>query len=596
MGKFEFFTLLILSNEQLLSSVVSIKKPSCSTILKKVKMKNKLFILLILISTNLIAQPELTSVLLGGNNNDYSFASCFDADDNVIVIGAIRGTDLYITDTLNPNFDQTNKNILIRKYSEDMTQLLNSSIICGSGHDYGRAIAIDSQQNVFIAGFTYSNDFPVTANAYQQTYNISGEYDAYILKLNPTLDTILAATYFGGEGKDGIYNVQIDAYDNVFVTGSTQSDDNIATEGTYDNTYNGTSNSIFHFGDMFVAKFDNNLENCLAATYVGSVGDEAGYSMTINNNNNIVLVGATDNGNYPTTENVYQPNYKGGMDAFVSVLSNDLTMLINSTFVGGNAYDIGWDISYNASSSTYIICGETKSTNYPTTDGVVLNHLIDQENGFISVLSADLQNLNASTYIGGSCWWDILTTVDAANQEIIFGGMSDALDLPTTPNAYDPDFNGGYGDAYFGILNSDLTEYQYLSYLGGNNDDQIWNVAANSGDVYINGTTYSSDFESDSTFSGQSDVFLSRLEGLHVSTPEPTISDKVFTVYPNPVQNTLFFETDFDYKTIRITNILGETITYKTGINAVQQINVSNFKPGTYFIEIDGKTQKFVKQ
>ncbi len=559
-------------------------------------MKNKLFILLILISTNLIAQPELTSVLLGGNNNDYSFASCFDADDNVIVIGAIRGTDLYITDTLNPNFDQTNKNILIRKYSEDMTQLLNSSIICGSGHDYGRAIAIDSQQNVFIAGFTYSNDFPVTANAYQQTYNISGEYDAYILKLNPTLDTILAATYFGGEGKDGIYNVQIDAYDNVFVTGSTQSDDNIATEGTYDNTYNGTSNSIFHFGDMFVAKFDNNLENCLAATYVGSVGDEAGYSMTINNNNNIVLVGATDNGNYPTTENVYQPNYKGGMDAFVSVLSNDLTMLINSTFVGGNAYDIGWDISYNASSSTYIICGETKSTNYPTTDGVVLNHLIDQENGFISVLSADLQNLNASTYIGGSCWWDILTTVDAANQEIIFGGMSDALDLPTTPNAYDPDFNGGYGDAYFGILNSDLTEYQYLSYLGGNNDDQIWNVAANSGDVYINGTTYSSDFESDSTFSGQSDVFLSRLEGLHVSTPEPTVSDKVFTVYPNPVQNTLFFETDFDYKTIRITNILGETITYKTGINAVQQINVSNFKPGTYFIEIDGKTQKFVKQ
>ena len=58
----------------------------------------------------------------------------------------------------------------------------------------------------------------------------------------------------------------------------------------------------------------------------------------------------------------------------------------------------------------------------------------------------------------------------------------------------------------------------------------------------------------------------------------------------------LFIEVDFNYKTIRISNILGETITYKTDINSDTYVDVPNLKYSTYLIDLNGEIQKFVKQ
>ena len=561
-------------------------------------MNTKLTLLLLLLSINIFAQKDINSSLFGGSDNEYTFDHCFDEDGNVLVLGVIRGADIYLTDTLNLPFDQNNKNVLVRKYSPDFSALLSSIIIGGSGHDYSKGIAIDSQGNVFIGGSTKSSDFPTTDNAYQQSTNSVGESEAYIIKLNPEMNIILACTYFGGEDKDNVYDLNIDSDDNIFITGSSKSTTGIATAGAYDESYNGTSGGLFEFGDEFVAKFDNNLENLLAASYIGSPGDEAGYSFIINNENQIILTGATDHGSYPTTENVYQSNYKGGMDAFITIVNNDLSSIISSTFIGGSAYDIGWDITYDEANSNYIIVGETKSANYPTTSGVVSEHIGDSENGMISILSGDLHNLLASTYIGGNAWWDLLTGVDCTNQEIIFGGMTDALDVPTTDDAYFPDFMGGVGDAYFGTIDKNLTAYNYLTYIGGNNDDQIWGVSANDGEIYINGTTYSNDFESDSTFQGASDAFISFQTGLSVSIYQAPEFENIFSFSPNPVKNTLYIDAfESNTKELQIFDILGKIILTKplNTNNKQISVDVSELKDGVYFISIDDQTQKFIK-
>lgn len=562
-------------------------------------MSTKFTLLLVLLSINIFAQKDINSALFGGSNNEYTSDHCFDDDGNVLILGVIRGADIYLTDTLNLPFDQNNKNVLVRKYSPDLSVLLSSVIIGGSGRDYSKGIAIDSQGNVFIGGSTKSSDFPITDNAYQQSTNSEGESDGYIIKLNPEMNAILACTYFGGEDKDNVYDLNIDSDDNIFISGASKSTINIATAGAFDETYNGTSNGLFEFGDEFVAKFDNNLENLLAATYIGGYGDEAGYSFIINSENQIVLTGATDHSSYPITENAYQSNYKGGMDAFITIINNDLSDIISSTFVGGSAYDIGWDIAYDEANSNYIIVGETQSVNYPTTSGVVSENLGDMENGMISILSGDLQNLLSSTYIGGNAWWDLLTSVDCTNQEIIFGGMTDSFDVPTTDDAYFPDFLGGIGDAYFGTIDKNLTAYNYLTYIGGSDDDQIWGVSANDGEIYINGTTYSDDFESDSTFQGASDAFISFQTGLSVGIQQAPELEDVFSFSPNPVKNTLYIDAfELNIKALQIIDILGNTILTKplnTNYNQLT-VDVSELKDGVYFICIDDQTQKFIKQ
>jgi hypothetical protein len=105
---------------------------------------------------------------------------------------------------------------------------------------------------MYVAGYTQSTDFPVTSNAYDNTYN-GGSFDAFVSKLNSSLTTLLASTFLGGSEDDYALSIAIDTFGNVYVAGETYSADFPATFSAYDNTYNGGT------FDAFVSKLDSNL-------------------------------------------------------------------------------------------------------------------------------------------------------------------------------------------------------------------------------------------------------------------------------------------------------------------------------------------------
>ena len=90
----------------------------------------------------------------------------------------------------------------------------------GSRGDFGISVAQDTSGNVYVIGFTSSADFPM-ANATDSTHG--GVYDAFVLKLDPSLSTLLFSTFLGGEADDRGYAIAVDPTNAIHVLGRTSS-------------------------------------------------------------------------------------------------------------------------------------------------------------------------------------------------------------------------------------------------------------------------------------------------------------------------------------------------------------------------------------
>lgn len=219
---------------------------------------------------------------------------------------------------------------------------------------------------MYIAGSTDSSDFPTTTGAYDTSYD--GLYGTtFVSKLNGALTTLLASTYLGGSDGDGSeYSIAIDKGGNIYVTGYTRSSDFPTTAGAYDTSFNGGY-------DAFVSKLSEDLTSLIASTFLGgSSYNDSGYSIAIDNGGNIYVIGATSSSDFPTTTGAYDTSFKGASDIFVSKLSEDLTNLIASTYLGGYNEDSANSIAIDSDGNIYVT-GGTLSSDLPTTTGAYDN-------------------------------------------------------------------------------------------------------------------------------------------------------------------------------------------------------------------------------
>ncbi|MFH1372532.1 MAG: SBBP repeat-containing protein [bacterium] len=386
-----------------------------------------------------------------------------------------------------------------------------SSFLGGSGSEYARSMAVDSDGNMCIAGYLTSSDFPVK-NAYDSIYDGGGSsgYDVFVTRVAARGDSIIFSTYLGGStGDDRGYSIATDSHGNVYVGGSTSSTDFPVISAAQATNAGGT--------DAFVCKLTATGDTLLYGSYLGGSGNDVGSGIAIDSDSGAYLTGKTSSSDFNLSPTAYDDVLDGVADAFVAKFSPDGDSLEFSSYLGGGNSDAGVGIAVDTAKNAYVV-GYTVSSNFPT-----VNAYDDSYNGgtvmgdaFITRFDAAGESLVYSTFLGGDKEDAGLAVAVDSQQCAYAAGYASGGTFPLL-NAYDSIF-GGVFDAYVAKFNSAGDTLVYSTYLGGSGGDLATAIAIDQfGEVCVVGNTSSGDFPLqnawDDSHGGNWDAFITYVAG-----------------------------------------------------------------------------------
>ncbi len=299
------------------------------------------------------------------------------------------------------------------------------------------------------------------------------------------IDPVLVySSYLGGRGFDQGSGIGLDATGHVFVAGTTNGGFPISS--SLQPTGTGAQ-------DVFVSKFTPAGDELIYSTVIGGRDIDVANDIAVDANGEVYVVGSTFSKDFPSTNGSFQPSISGGVDAFVFKLNSEGSELVYSTFLGTSETDIGLGVAVDSAGEVFIT-GRTGAKDFLTSDAVVQPQSGGGNDAFVTRLDASGTALLYSTYLGGvGDDQGEAIAVDSFGQ-VVVTGVTDSEDFPTTEKSVQTVL-GGRDDAFIVKLNSEGTEFEYSSYLGGMGDDRGRGVALdNEGNGYIVGGTRSIDF------------------------------------------------------------------------------------------------------
>jgi hypothetical protein len=382
--------------------------------------------------------------------------------------------------------------------------LVYSTFLGGSGSDYALDIALDSDGNAYVTGYTDSSDFSTLPGTYDAG---AREYqDIFVSKIDASGDSLLYSSFIGGAEYDSGQAIAVDGAGCAYVTGVTYSSDFPTTSGAFDTLYNAT-------GDAFVAKLSEDGTSLVYSTFLGGGHDEEGNGIVVDAEGQAYVAGYTWSAGFPVTPGAFCNRSNGDSDAFVVKLNKFGDMLVYSTFLGGSGSDYGFDVALQGGCA--YVAGMTKSATFPTTAGQLNATGLGGDDVFVAKLGEHGNTLVYSALFGGKgaeCIRGL--AVDGGGHAYVTGETS-SLDFPTTSGAYDTGFNGG-ADIFVAKLNDTGASFEYSTFLGTGLNESGQSIAVDKeGRALITGFSDSASFPTtmgafDRTYNGARDSFVAR--------------------------------------------------------------------------------------
>ena len=448
----------------------------------------------------LLIDPNLTfSTFSGSTGDNWGLTAAPDVNGNLFGGGIVFSTGYPLTagaysTTFNGLID-----LGITKFNVDGSALIYSTYIGGIGSETPNSIVSSPSGELFIFGLTSSANFPMAGTPYDNTFNsgpsvtggasnnldFSNGSDLYVARLNATGTALLASTYVGGGGTDGIntsslrYNygdqfrgeIILDANGDVYVASSTQSQNFPVVLGT--------QGSLSGTQDAIIFKMTPGLNSMIWSTYFGGTGEETGNGIQIASNGDVYVAGGSNSGSMPMFSG-NDLSFNGGIsDGYVARFNGTNGSNLSGTYMGMNEYDQTYFVQLDIDDKVYVL-GQSES-DWGVTAG---QWGIANSGQFVRKYDATLNTIEWSTMIGAgtghveisptaflvsdcydiylSGWGGNLNASGPASNSTTFG-------FPITtvaPNqAFQATTNGS--NFYIAVLDQDATALKYGTYMGG---------------------------------------------------------------------------------------------------------------------------------
>lgn len=255
-----------------------------------------------------------------------------------------------------------------------------STYVGGGGDDRAFGIASDGSYNAYVVGATSSTNLATTTNAFRRTAP-GGGLDGFIICLQPSGSSAVYFSYIGGTGQDRINDVATPSVsDNrAYFTGETRSADLALQSTTPAQTR--LNNGVGSSSDAFIYQLNDAGNTLVIGTFVGGSGDDAGFAIDVNNVNAPIIAGITKSTNLLVTTSAVQLSNAGGTDILLAEVTNNGRQFNYLTYFGGSGDDIATDVRTNG--SVFIIGGSTTSSNFPVTSDAGNANYSNNQDGFI---------------------------------------------------------------------------------------------------------------------------------------------------------------------------------------------------------------------
>ncbi len=443
----------------------------------------------------LTIDPELVfSTYSGSIADNWGHTATFDGEGNLYTAGTIH--ESYQFPTTAGAFQVKyggDIDVGILKFSPDGTKLLYGTYLGGSFTDIPHSMIVNSRGELVVFGTTSSPNFPVSNSAFQSRFlggpaviplaglSMFNGSDTFVAKLNSTGNRLMASTFVGGTGNDGLsqaFDFTIRNYGDEF-RGEVVVDDK-------DNVYVATSSTSTNFPmskpiqssnagrqDVVVFKLDFNLSNLLFSTYLGGAGSDAAYGIKWAASGALYVSGVTRSANMPVKANSFKSLIGGTEDGFIAKFLND--KLEQLSYLGTTSADAAYLVDVDNDENVYTF--GLSQGQYPVTTGTYNNANSGQ---FIQALDKTLSKSIFSTVFGSSSGHpDISPTAFNVNDcgNIYLSGWGGTVNiknkynllgttkgLPVTADAFRKATSGN--NFYIGIFEKGAKSLLYGTFLG----------------------------------------------------------------------------------------------------------------------------------
>ncbi|MFL6352345.1 MAG: SBBP repeat-containing protein [Bryobacteraceae bacterium] len=271
------------------------------------------------------------------------------------------------------------------------------------------------------------------------------------------------------------------------------------------------------------------------STYLGGSGFDKGSAIAVDRHGSAYVTGTATSADFPTQNTSHRERKSPFGTSFVTKFDR-LGRLVYSTYLGGSGSpdqlgDASRGIAVDCNGNAYIT-GYAVSPNFPTKNAFQSKLLSATGAAFVTELNADGNALVYSTYLSGSNGaYGNSIAVDAQRHAYITGGTS-SVDFPITRGAFQETFKSQSSTIFVTKFASDGRSLLYSTYLGGSGYDQGSGIAVDAhGEVYVTGSTFSTDFPMKHAFQNRLKSAAHGADNAFVAKLDPGGTALVYSTY-----------------------------------------------------------------